>query len=75
MKGFVEVDEKLFKLFIQWYQDNIHEIKSRIDMFSEKVNFYDEEFLIGYIHVYYENKYYIEKEKYDILTICQNEEG
>lgn len=64
----IEVDNKLFALFLQWYRDNIGKVTHHTVMIADRINYFnDSNDLIGYISVYIENKYYIKEECYNLL--------
>ena len=64
------VDKKLFRLFINWYNDNIGEVTSEIMTVADRVVYRNETELIGYVNVYMENTYHI-KDKYYSLMLDQ----
>lgn len=66
--GAIIVDEKLFRLFIKWYDDNIGLVKPESAMIADRVNFFnDARDLLGYISVYKTDTYYIKEDYYNLL--------
>lgn len=65
----IQVDEKLFKLFIGWYKDNIDDVHSMTIMVADRINYFNkQDELIGYIYLYMGENYYIKESFYNMFT-------
>ena len=66
----IKVNEKLFTLFMGWYDNKISKVRSEIMMISDRINYFNnEDDLIAYISVHRENTYYIKEVYYNLMLL------
>ncbi|UGO50985.1 hypothetical protein PQE70_gp132 [Bacillus phage vB_BanS_Nate] len=66
----IKVQDKLFKLFIKWYRQDVGVVKSQIVTVADRINYFNEDDeLICYTYLYGGVSHYIKKKYYNMMFV------
>ncbi|MDS7057132.1 hypothetical protein NXG04_07520 [Klebsiella pneumoniae] len=66
----IKVKEKLFTLFIKWYNQDIGKVRSQAVTVSDRINYFNEDDeLIAYTYLYGGVSHYINKKYYNLMFV------
>lgn len=68
MNKAVEVTEKLFNCFVNWYSQDIKPLHGEANTISDRINYKTKEGqVVAYKYLYITNSYYINEEFYNLM--------